>query len=79
MKPPLQFFLDVIASKAWSDVTVLTFAPPNFTNPTFTALRLLNGSGMLGPNVVLHNVRADIPRELVILYFCEWQLHFQRV
>ncbi|CAN0065728.1 unnamed protein product, partial [Laminaria digitata] len=60
-QPPLQFFLDVIASKAWSDVTILTFSnKPQFTNPTYTALRLLNGSGILGPNVVLHYDRPFV-------------------
>ena len=59
MKPPLKFFLKAIAHKAWSDVSIITSAMyPRFMNPTYAALETLNGMGLLGPNVVLHNVRV---------------------
>jgi len=57
LKPPLQYFLEAIASKPWSDVTVVTFAKKDeWLNPAFSALNVLNRSGVLGPNVSLFKV-----------------------
>ena len=59
IKPPLEFFLDAISSKVWSNVTILTYSKvPSALNPTYKALGLLNSAGMLGPNVDLHHVRT---------------------
>eukprot|EP00904_Undaria_pinnatifida_P009744 jgi/Undpi1/58/HiC_scaffold_1.g00058.m1 len=57
-QPPLEFYLGVIAERAWSDVSILTFwQNTTLANPTYVALDLLNSFGMLGPNVVLHHER----------------------
>ncbi|CAM9677107.1 unnamed protein product [Scytosiphon promiscuus] len=57
-QPPLQFYLHVIASQPWSDVTILTSGSrPHLLNPTYVALQTLQQTGLLGPNVVLHKDR----------------------
>lgn len=57
-QPPLQFYLWVIGSQPWSDISIVTFAPgPVQTNPTVASLEMMQRTGMLGPNVVIHKVR----------------------
>ncbi|CAM9663704.1 unnamed protein product [Scytosiphon promiscuus] len=57
-QPPLTFYLRAIASQPWSDVTILTFSlTPEKVNPAFTALEMMQQTGMLGPNVVTHKDR----------------------
>ncbi|CAM9527243.1 unnamed protein product [Hapterophycus canaliculatus] len=57
-QPPLEFYLRAIASRPWSDVTILTFSlEPEELNPTFAALEMLGQTGMLGPNVTAHKAR----------------------
>lgn len=61
VKPPLQFFLEAIATEPWSDVSILTFADEEaHVNPTFTALQLFQRTGLLGPNVAVYKVRASV-------------------
>lgn len=56
-QPPLQFYLRAIASKPWSDVTVITFAHKAAElNPTFAALEMMEHSGLLGPKVSFQKV-----------------------
>eukprot|EP00904_Undaria_pinnatifida_P004120 jgi/Undpi1/13709/HiC_scaffold_9.g03362.m1 len=53
-QPPLQFYLDAIGSKAWSDVFIFSsWTDSEEMNPTYEALQLLNDAGTLGSNVVL--------------------------
>jgi len=56
-QPPLQFYLRAIASQPWSDVSIITYAHrPGTVNPTFSALEMIQRTGLLGPNVVMHKV-----------------------
>lgn len=56
-QPPLQFYLDVIESKPWSEVSVLTYSKKDdFLNPTYTVLREMNLKGLLGSNVLFYKV-----------------------
>lgn len=53
----MQFYLRAIASQPWSDVTIITFSlNPKDLNPTYAALEMMQRSGALGPNVVMHKV-----------------------
>lgn len=56
-QPPLQFYLDVIESKPWSEVSVLTYSKKDdFLNPTYTVLREMKLNGVLGSNVQFYKV-----------------------
>lgn len=55
-KPPLHFYLDVITSRRWTRVDVITSGEEDTLNPTYVAIRQLNAEGLLGPNVHMHQV-----------------------
>lgn len=56
-QPPLQFYISVIQSRAWSDVSIVTRAAADEDiNPTFRVLQMLSGAGAMGPNVAVHKV-----------------------
>lgn len=56
-KPPLQFYLKVIGSREWSDISVLTYVQAESeVNPAFAALDMLKQTGALGPRFHTHKV-----------------------
>lgn len=56
LKPPLGYFLAVIASKKWDYLSVLTSGPDEQLNPTYRVMGALNSQGFLGTNVAMHKV-----------------------
>lgn len=55
-KPPLGYFLAVIASKKWDYLSVLTSGPDEQLNPTYSVIAELNRQGYLGSNAEMHKV-----------------------
>lgn len=58
----MQFFLEVITSRKWSQVLIITAAHHDFElNPTFSVLEVMADSGILGPTVKIMKV-CGLPR-----------------